>query len=435
MSHPTDPPADDRRTGRSSFLRLVGIVARRDYVRTVKRRGFIVGTLLLPLGLIALFGLSAVLSPASTPGSGTSGDTHIVVVNDSNVDLRSVAAAPAVSLLTRAAAAQALADGLVDEFYVVPRTWPGTPDVQRVEASSGGFSLDAAQRHQVQDQLLDATLRAGLLASSGVGRDVITRVLAPTTVTTITVSGSTVSDAAMAASVVLPFAFTLLFVMSIFITSGYLLQSVTEEKESRVVEILLSSVPSLPLMAGKILGLGAAGLTQVAIWIGASLLFIPVIGGQVGGLGDLHLSLEVLALGFVYFVLGYLSYGAIFTAIGALAPGNREAQQYSGFFGFVAVIPLIFSSVFLTDIDSPLVWALAIIPFTAPATMLMVLTIAPTLPVPMIICSLLSLSVFVVLATIASARVFRATLLLYGVRPSLRRIVDAMLARDQPAAG
>jgi ABC-2 type transport system permease protein len=435
MSHLTDPPGDGRQAGRSSFLRLVGIVARRDYVRTVKRRGFIVGTLLLPLGLIALFGLSAVLTPASGSGSGSSGGAHIVIVNDSSVDLRSVASAPTVTLLTRAAAAQALADGQLAEFYVVPPTWPGAPGVQRVEPSSGGFSLDAAQRHQVQDQVLDATLRAALLASSGVGRDVIARVLAPANVTTITVSGSTVSDAAMAASVVLPFAFTLLFVMSIFITSGYLLQSVTEEKESRVIEILLSSVPSLPLMAGKILGLGAAGLTQVAIWIGASLLFIPIIGGQVGGLGDLHLSAGVLALGFIYFVLGYLSYGAIFTAIGAVAPGNREAQQYSGFFGFVAVIPLIFSSVFLTDIDSPLVWALALIPFTAPATMLMVLTIAPTIPVPMVIASLLSLGIFVVVATIASARVFRATLLLYGVRPSLRRILDAMLARDQPSAG
>ena len=435
MSRPTDPAADSRRAQRSSFVRLVSIVARRDYVRTVKRRGFIVGTLVLPLGFMALFGLSAVLQPAASSGSSTSADSHIVVVNDSNVDLRSVAAAPQVSLLTRAAAAQALADGQVDEFYVVPPTWPAHPDVQRVEASSGGFSLDAAQRHQVQDLVLDATLRAGLLVNSGVGSDVITRVMAPATVTTITVSGSTVSDAAMAASVLLPFAFTLLFVMSIFITSGYLLQSVTEEKENRVVEILLSSVPSLPLMAGKILGLGAAGLTQVAIWIGASLLFIPIISGQVGGLGDLHLSAAVLGLGFVYFVLGYLSYGAIFTAIGALAPGNREAQQYSGFFGFVAVIPLIFSGVFLSDIDSPLVWALALIPFTAPATMLMVLTIAPTIPVPMVICSLLSLTIFVTVATIASARVFRATLLLYGVRPSVRRIVDAMLARDQPSTG
>ena len=187
-------------------------------------------------------------------------------------------------------------------------------------------------------------------------------------------------------------------------------------------------------MAGKILGLGASGLTQVAIWIVASLLFIPVIGGQVGGLGDLHVTPFVLVLGVVYFVLGYLSFGAIFTAVGAVAPGNREAQQYSGFFGFIAVIPLIFSSVFFSDTGSPLVWALALFPLTAPASMLMVLTIAETLPVGMVLASLLSLSIFVVLATVASARVFRATLLLYGVRPSVRRILDAMLARDQGAA-
>lgn len=419
---------------RRNFLRLVGIVARRDYVRTVKRRGFIVGTLLLPLGLIALFGLSAVLSPAGGSGTPAANDSRIVIVNDSAIDLRSVAVAPMVQLVVRHAAEEALENGSVAEFYVVPATWPSSAGVQRVE-EPGSFSLDAAQRHEVQDGILAATLRAGLLSGTGISADTLSRIIAPVSVTTVTANGSAVSDAAMAASVLLPFAFTLLFVMSIFITSGYLLQSVTEEKENRVVEILLSSVPSLPLMAGKILGLGAAGLTQVAIWIGTSVVLIPVIGGQVGGLGDLNLTPMVLLLGFVYFVLGYLAYGAIFTAIGALAPGNREAQQYSGFFGFVAVIPLIFSGVFLTDIDSPLVWALALIPFTAPASMLMVLTIAPDLPVGMIVCSLVSLTVFVGVATIASARVFRATLLLYGVRPSLRKIMDAMLARDQVAGG
>ena len=138
----------------------------------------------------------------------------------------------------------------------------------------------------------------------------------------------------------------------------------------------------------------------------------------------------MLALALVYFVLGYLAYGAIFAAIGALAPGNREAQQYSGFFGFFAVIPLIFSSAFLSgDVSTPLVWALALFPLTTPAAMLLVLAVAPTIPVPMVVASLLSLTLFAVLATIASARVFRATLLLYGVRPSLRRIVDAVLAR------
>ncbi len=90
------PAADRGARTECSFLRLVGIVARRDYVRTVKRRGFIVGTLLLPLGLMALFGLSALLSPSSGTGSTATGDTRIVIVNDSSVDLRSVATAPAV---------------------------------------------------------------------------------------------------------------------------------------------------------------------------------------------------------------------------------------------------------------------------------------------------------------------------------------------------
>lgn len=143
----------------------------------------------------------------------------------------------------------------------------------------------------------------------------------------------------MVASFLIPFAFTLLFVMSIFITSGYLLQSVTEEKENRVVEIVLSSIPSLPLMAGKLLGLGAAGLTQVVVWIGTAIVFLPLLADRLGGIDDLHLTPVILVLAIIYFVLGYLAFGAIFAAIGALAPGNREAQQYSGFFGFFAGHP------------------------------------------------------------------------------------------------
>jgi len=273
-------------------------------------------------------------------------------------------------------------------------------------------------------------LQTALLADAQLPPQVEIRVIAPVQVEALTTTGEAVSPLTVAATFLVPFGFTLLFVMSIFITSGYLLQSVTEEKENRVVEILLSSVPSLPLMAGKIIGLGAAGLTQVAIWVGAVVVAIPIISAQIGGLGDLTPDPTVLVLALAYFVLGYLAYGAIFAAIGAIAPGNREAQQYSGFFGFLAVIPLIFSSAFLSgDVSTPLVWTLALIPITTPATMLLVLAVAPTIPVTMVVASLVSLSLFTVLATIASARVFRATLLLYGVRPSVRRIVDAVLAR------
>jgi ABC-2 type transport system permease protein len=220
--------------------------------------------------------------------------------------------------------------------------------------------------------------------------------------------------------------FVAIFMISIFITSGYLLQSVTEEKENRVVEIVLSSVPSMPLMAGKILGLGGAGLTQVAIWVITAIVALPLLSSQVPDLGPIELDPTILALALLYFVTGYLAYGAIFAAIGAISPGNREAQQYSGFLGFFAAIPFILFSVFLTDLTSPIVLALALFPLTTPTAMLLVLGLSESTPWALVGASLVTLSLFAVLATWASARIFRATVLLYGVRPSVGQLIAAI---------
>jgi ABC-2 type transport system permease protein len=242
----------------------------------------------------------------------------------------------------------------------------------------------------------------------------------------VTTEGAKVSAADVAAGIAIPIVFVAIFMISIFMTSGYLLQSVTEEKENRVVEIVLSSVPATPLMGGKILGLGGAGLTQVAIWTVSALVAVPLLSSQVPDIGPIGLDPTVLLLALTYFVLGYLAYGAIFAAIGAIAPGNREAQQYSGFLGFAAAIPLIVTSLFLTDLSSPLVVALSIFPLTAPTSMLLVLGLSESIPWTLVGASLVSLSLFALLATGASARIFRATVLLYGVRPSLRQLMDAV---------
>ncbi len=178
------------------------------------------------------------------------------------------------------------------------------------------------------------------------------RIVQGVTITTVDTTGEEVSGLDIAAGIAVPIVFVGLFMISIFITSGYLLQSVTEEKENRVVEIVLSSIPSMPLMAGKILGLGGAGLTQVAIWVLTALVALPLLSSQLPDLSAIALDPTILVLALVYFVLGYLAYGAIFAAIGAIAPGNREAQQYSGFLGFFAAIPFILFSVVATDLDS-----------------------------------------------------------------------------------
>jgi len=424
-------------TGGRSFLHLLALVAKRDYVRTVRRRGFVLGTLMLPLGIGVFILLSTILPGAATGmgaevpgGPPEAGELVLLVADESELGLEpQPELAPHVELVSREDGLARLGEGTAEELYVILPGYPDDPTVLRIGNPSSGFDVSALQRQAGQQQELAVWLQSTLLEDAAVPPEIARRVVSPYTLATETTAGEPGPAGPSLASFLVPFAFTMLFVMSIFITSGYLLQSVTEEKENRVVEIVLSSVPALPLMAGKILGLGAAGLTQVAFWVLSALVALALLGDG-GGLAGVSIAPITVVLGLVYFALGYLGFGAIFSAVGALAPGSREAQQYAGFFGFFAVVPVIFSSVFVSDIASPIVVTLALIPFTAPAAMLMVLTLSTEIPWGLVIVSIVSLAIFTALATVASARVFRATLLLYGVRPGVRAIVGAMFARS-----
>jgi ABC-2 type transport system permease protein len=408
------------------FVRLVALVARRDYLRTVRRRGFVAGTLLLPLAIGLSLGISSFA--AATPAGPVGGP--VVVVDESTVALTpDPTLTPNIVITSRADADSRIGGGSLDEYFLVPAGWPANSTVLLVESSKTGVTrpIDVLTRQAAEQREVELLLRISVVRAAGLPSDVLAQLLTPIGFETVTTTGEAVSTASAAASFILPYAFTLIFILSIFITSGYLLQSVTEEKENRVVEIVLSSVPALPLMAGKVLGLGAAGLTQVAVWLTTALVALPLFNQQFAI--NLSLSPLTIALAIVAFALGYLSYGAIFAAVGALAPGAREAQQYASFFGFLAVIPLILLTTFLADPGSPLVFALCVLPLTAPAALLEVLALSPSPPWLLVGASLLSQVVFVALAVLISGRIFRATLLLYGVRPSLRRIADAMLAR------
>ncbi|HUG02495.1 MAG TPA: ABC transporter permease [Longimicrobiales bacterium] len=408
-----------------AFSRLVLLVARRDYLRTVRRRGFVAGTLLLPASVVLVFAVSSLVS--FDPTGGAAGP--VLVVNESGVPLQvDPRLAPDVLLVSRDEAESRLADGSVAEFFVVPGAWSSQPNVRLVVGPEAGRSgpIEVVTRRQVAQAQVELLLRSSLLRAAGLPDSALGELLTPITFTSVTPDGEVVSDASVTAGFIVPYVFTLIFVLSIFITSGYLLQSVTEEKENRVVEIVLSSVPALPLMAGKVLGLGAAGLTQVAIWMTTAIVAIPLANQQFSI--DVSVSPVTLALAMLFFCLGYLSYGAIFAAVGALAPGAREAQQYSSFFGFFAVIPLVFTPLFLTEPNSPIVWALALLPLTAPAAVLELLAVPGSSPL-LVLASLISQLAFMAIAIFAAGRIFRATLLLYGTQPSVRRIVGALTGR------
>ena len=409
----------------ASRSRLTGLVARREYLRTVRRRGYIFGTLLLPFGIAVLMFISMFFSTSGFEVDGQASGT-IVVVNYSDVAIPDFQTDRAsLQAMAEADAAAALEAGQISEYYVVPSAFREDGVITRVETGSG-FDISRLEGTENNEGLLRYVVRDALLTEAGVPPEAAARILQGVSVNVVTVEGEEVSGADIAAGIALPMVFVAIFMISIFMTSGYLLQSVTEEKENRVVEIVLSSIPATPLMAGKILGLGGAGLTQVGIWVGSALIAVPLLSSQIPDLGPIELDPVMLLLALTYFVLGYLAYGAIFAAIGAMAPGNREAQQYSGFLGFAAAMPFIVFSVFLTDLQSPIVYALTLFPLTAPTSMLIVLGLSDEIPWTLVGASLTSLTLFAFFATWASARIFRATVLLYGVRPSLQQLVSAV---------
>jgi ABC-2 type transport system permease protein len=414
-----------RQDHRVSRFSLTWLVARREYLRTVRRRGYIFGTLLLPLGIAALMALSTFFSVDGFEGNGVAGGT-IVIVNTSDVPIADITTDTFnVTTLSIDQADEQLDAGNISEYYILPSNFRDSRAVTRIEPESG-LSISRLESQEGREGLLRYLISDALLREAGVTPEESAQILGGVAVTAVTTEGDEVSGLDVAAGIAVPLVFVAIFMISIFITSGYLLQSVTEEKENRVVEIVLSSIPPMPLMAGKIIGLGGAGLTQVGIWVLTALIAVPLLSSQVPDLGPIELDPTILVLALVYFVMGYLAYGAIFAAIGAIAPGNREAQQYSGFLGFFAAIPFILFSAFLTDLTSPIVLALALFPLTTPTAMLLVIGLSETIPWWLVGASLTSLTLFAVIAAWASARIFRATVLLYGVRPSLGQLIAAI---------
>ena len=405
-------------------FQLVRLVARREYLRTVRRRGYVLGTLLIPLGAAGILLIGQVLSPPADPSEV---DPAVYLVDESGLQLRPDPRSPRLFLVDRARAEELLRSGESESVYVLPSDYTETGVIERIVRPSRRTELAQLTRQAVEEQRLAGYLRRALIGDR-LPADQVERLVTPVTVREVVPDGQPAPRLDVA-GFLLPYAFALLFLLSLFITSGYLLQSVTEERETRAVEIVVSSVAAGSLMSGKILGLGGAGLTQVAVWVGSALALPYWAGTTIPGLSQLSAPPAILGLAVVFFVLGYAAYSGIYATIGALAPGTREAQQYAGFVGLPAALPLIATAAFLSDTHQPLVIALALFPFTAPAAMLQILALEETIPWPLVAGSLASLSLTAVLVTIASARVFRATVLLYGKRPGIGEIVGAVLAR------
>lgn len=232
----------------------------------------------------------------------------------------------------------------------------------------------------------------------------------------------------------------LIFVMLIYMMIlGYgqtVMRSVIDEKNSRIMEVMVSSVSPFQLMAGKLLGLGAAALTQVAIWIVLGLAMITVSSSmavQVDSSIMRVVSNPLIVIFFALFLIsGYLLYSTIFALLGSIVNSEKEAQNFMFPVVICLVLPMMVGISVVQDPNSTLALTLSMIPFFAPTMMMMrIVFIAPTTTqyslfsgiLAQSIVSFLGVVVMIIIMTWVCAKIFRIGILMYGKRPTLPEII------------
>ena len=403
------------------------LVAVQEFLVNVRRPGYIIMTALIPLlGLVgmlvaSLFGgrVSSFFESQFSPAKTASGYVDYSGLLDATP---SQTGASFIAYPDEQSARAALVDGEIGSFFVLPADYVETGKVT-VYGMSGGFSSFVAADNSGMRVLLVDSLLSGQVDSA-----IQERVINPMDMEVINLDEageiSTESPFSWFGDFVVPYIFSVLFVITIFTSSGFLLQGVSEEKEGRIIEILLSSISPTQLLAGKILGLGALGLLQILVWIAAGALLLTVAVTVLSLAGLITLSLGTVALGVLYFVLGYLLFATLMAVAGSMGTTQRESQQIAGIFTMAAAIPWMTMGIVFSNPDSPLAIALSYFPLSAPVMMLLRLSISPV-PPGQILISVGLLIAGIALSLWAGAKIFRVGLLMYGKRPSLKDLARA----------
>lgn len=361
-------------------MRHVWLTARHEIRTTLSRKAFWFTTFLLPALVIVLVFLPQLLTDTSgndglVPAAGS--DSRAIGYVDPGGVLDTRPARLPAGLVreydSEAQAQAALAAADIDRYYLVSEDYLFSGRLTVVQTRYQ--PLKALKGKDLITYVMNTGITgnetaAGLLLDPTPGGR--SRSLAP-------VTPETAGDPQSAHF--LPYLLMFVLYMALAMTGGFMLQSVSSEKENRTAEVLLVSLKPRHLMLGKIAGLSAVGLLQVAIWL-AVVFGLLLTKGTIAGI-DLSVgggfAARVIPWTIVYFLLGYMLYASVYAVLGVLTPTARDASQ----FGIVAIIPLVVPlmllSVFSDAPNGVASTVLSLFPLTSPVAMAARLGAAPVL--------------------------------------------------------
>ncbi len=282
--------------------------------------------------------------------------------------------APLVAFADEETALAAVERGEARGFYRVPANYVETGEVAYVgedrspiDATEGGL-----YRALIASALLDQADPEAAVQIANRAANPVGNVNETDLAESSTASDGGAGGGAGGLAFGLGFAVAGLFFMTVISSASYLLQSLGVEKQNRVMEVLLSSVRPMELLVGKMIGLGAVGLTQIAVWgiFALPVILLGLVGAAYGiAVGAVDISLLTIVLTILHFICGYLVYASLFAALGAVAPNPKESSQYTFFFLLPTFLPLWFGWLFLEQPNAAFATTLSLVPFTAPIAM------------------------------------------------------------------
>ncbi len=316
-------------------------------------------------------------------------------------------------------ATDALIKGDISEYFVIPPDYISTGVINRYTLEkqlAASPAVTTAINNFLLSNLLAGKVPAATVARIGAPLNLVT--------TRLTETGAVAPEQGGYGNLIIPFVFGILLALSIIFSSTYLLQGLGEEKENRLIEVLLSSVSARQLLIGKVLGIGAAGLVQVAVWVISAPILLNLASSSIGGfISTIQLPANFVVLAVAYFILGYLLFAVISAAIGAISSGSREGQQLIGVFTLPALIPLWFISLLMLFPDNPVWVFFTIFPLSAPVEVIMRLGVS-VIPPWQLVTSIAVLVLSIIGILFLTIRIFRTYLLMYGKRPGIGEILQ-----------
>jgi len=387
-------------------MRSFWLIAKHEYLKIVKQKSFLVGTLWVPAMIIIVMGVSILVS------LGQRGKLPLGYVDESGLLSEAVTLPPGADGEERLAmrafpdaldARAALENGAIQAYYVIPANY--------VQSGRAQLFYLNQRPSEVAQRDFAAFLRANLLA--GYPADVQQRMLEGSSVTFRASDGSKELESGDMLGFVVPFAAAFFFVFAVMNSGSYMLQAITDEKENRTIEVLATSVRPEELIGGKALGLMSVSLTQLGIWMATGVLALLVASFFTPDVQGVRIPWTLLGVVALFFLPAFALIAGMMTAVGGMVSDLRQGQQIAGILNLFFMLPFFLLMLIMAQPNSPLVVALTLFPTTAFVTITMRWAMT-TVPLWQLAVSWLLLVASAGWCVWLAARIFRIGMLHYG---------------------